>query len=364
MDENETLFKIDSMKKIFKVWRRTFQTNGRGDKVYYGDKLLPGIIRIDEKDVSELYDITQSIALKATERKKENVYICTFETGKGWRPFDVVAQKGREVRFEHINKDVCYVAAYINGDSITPIANPFILNADNTPRFLTPAPETETVILRRKYILVCTFLEEWAYGLNSIFEASNNPKFTNTDTLYTVTKVPIGANNYAVQTTKPYRYVRFKSKHRRFRVAELAFFGTTDTGEEVELTGKMISADIDPELAKKAFDKDYETDIQKDRLNINPTPFWIGLDLGAGNDKKISRIHLTPYSDTNFVEPNHEYELFYYNMGWHSLGKQTADREYLTYDNVPKNALLWLRDLTKGKEERIFTYEHDKQVWW
>ena len=34
------------------------------------------------------------------------------------------------------------------------------------------------------------------------------------------------------------------------------------------------------------------------------------------------------------------------------------------YDNVPGNALLLLRNHTKGKEERIFTYENDEQIWW
>ena len=33
-------------------------------------------------------------------------------------------------------------------------------------------------------------------------------------------------------------------------------------------------------------------------------------------------------------------------------------------DNVPTNALLLLRNHTKGKEERIFTYEGGEQVWW
>ena len=31
---------------------------------------------------------------------------------------------------------------------------------------------------------------------------------------------------------------------------------------------------------------------------------------------------------------------------------------------VPDNALLLLHNTTKGKEERIFTYENKKQVWW
>ena len=36
----------------------------------------------------------------------------------------------------------------------------------------------------------------------------------------------------------------------------------------------------------------------------------------------------------------------------------------LYVDNVPTNALLLLRNHTKGKEERIFTYENGEQVWW
>ena len=363
LDENQTLFKIDSMKKVFKVWRNTFKIHPLKD-IDYDDNLMSGLVQPNVSDVSELYDITGDIEVKASKRKKENVYICTFETGKGWLPFDVVAQKGRKVRFENVNVGICYLMAYKNGDDFIPVANPVTIHQEGVQHILNPGAGTETVLLRRKYILVCSFLQEWAYGLGSTFEASNNLKFIGADTLFKQTTVPIGPQNYRMQPNKPYRYVRFNAKHRRVRVAELAFYGTTPDGKEVELTGTMISDSIDQENALKAFDKDYATDTQKDRLHINPAPFWIGLDLGADNHTQISRIHFSTYSDANFVEPHHEYELFYYDMGWHSLGKKEAEREYLIYDNVPKNALLWLRDLTKGTEERIFTYEHDKQVWW
>jgi hypothetical protein len=36
----------------------------------------------------------------------------------------------------------------------------------------------------------------------------------------------------------------------------------------------------------------------------------------------------------------------------------------LYYDDAPTNALFRLRNHSKGKEERIFTYEDGKQVWW
>ena len=36
----------------------------------------------------------------------------------------------------------------------------------------------------------------------------------------------------------------------------------------------------------------------------------------------------------------------------------------LKYDNVPAQALFRLHNRTKGSEERIFTYEGGKQIWW
>ena len=52
---------------------------------------------------------------------------------------------------------------------------------------------------------------------------------------------------------------------------------------------------------------------------------------------------------------------------WISLGKQTGgsrEIQKLTYCSVPSNALYLLRNLTKGVEERIFTYENNNQKWW
>ena len=51
-------------------------------------------------------------------------------------------------------------------------------------------------------------------------------------------------------------------------------------------------------------------------------------------------------------------------MKWISLGRKLAVDNKLHYDDVPKGALLWLKNHTQGKEERIFTYEDGKQVWW
>ena len=76
--------------------------------------------------------------------------------------------------------------------------------------------------------------------------------------------------------------------------------------------------------------------------------------------------HILPINDDNCIRDGEIYELLYWDNKWISIGKQmgSAKTYQLTYNNVPTNALFLLRNLTKGKEERIFTYENGKQIWW
>ena len=68
--------------------------------------------------------------------------------------------------------------------------------------------------------------------------------------------------------------------------------------------------------------------------------------------------------DSNNVCPGDTYELFYWDDEWKGLGRQVAESDSLVYESVPCSALLWLHNYTRGKEERIFTYENGKQIWW
>jgi hypothetical protein len=91
---------------------------------------------------------------------------------------------------------------------------------------------------------------------------------------------------------------------------------------------------------------------------------WVGLKFNT--PKKVEKIVYLPRNDDNFIRDGELYELFYWDNKWISLGKQTGSiaTQALTYANVSTNALFLLRNLTKGQEERIFTYENGKQIWW
>ena len=54
--------------------------------------------------------------------------------------------------------------------------------------------------------------------------------------------------------------------------------------------------------------------------------------------------------DSNEICVDNEYELFYWNMKWISLGEKLAVDNKLHYDDVPKGALLWLKIILKEKK--------------
>jgi hypothetical protein len=65
-----------------------------------------------------------------------------------------------------------------------------------------------------------------------------------------------------------------------------------------------------------------------------------------------------------YLTIGHTYQLFYWQNGWKSLGKATAENKPLSFQNIPSNGLYWLVENDSGKEERIFTIQNGQQVWW
>jgi hypothetical protein len=160
----------------------------------------------------------------------------------------------------------------------------------------------------------------------------------------------------------PFQYWRFCSPDKEYcNIAELMFFRTNDT---IPYAGKIIGQDKmyknDSIYCKEnAFDNDPLTNFH----SASKDSAWVGMDFGI--PIKIEKIIYLPRSDDNNIRLGDEYELYYWNRnGWNSLGNQKAKDLKVRFDNVPDNALLWLRNLTRGNEERIFTYENEQQVWW
>lgn len=48
--------------------------------------------------------------------------------------------------------------------------------------------------------------------------------------------------------------------------------------------------------------------------------------------------------------------------GWKYIARQTAETDTLVFDNIPKGALLHLRNLTREKEEKVFYINNGEQT--
>lgn len=107
-----------------------------------------------------------------------------------------------------------------------------------------------------------------------------------------------------------------------------------------------------------AFDGDPYTSFDYNQ----PDGGWAGIDLGKS--VSVGKIVFTPRNRVNFIRQGDKYELFYAGKGgWISAGTTVANSDSLVY-NVPKGALLYLKNHSGGVDERIFEYVDGEQVFW
>jgi len=263
--------------------------------------------------------------------------------------------------FQNINKGICCLPSYFYQDRAIPAAYPIILLEEGTIRTLKPdLTKLETITLKRKY--QDRMYSKLGYAmLGGIFQVANDSNFRDSISIYKVSEKP--GQYYQVVNISPtarYKYFRFLSPKKSYgEVSEIEVY---EPGSKNKLTGKVIGNN-NPKLnhdRSNAFDGDALTYFSTNEADST----WVGL--AFDNPKNIGRIVYLPRNDDNCIANNQLYELFYWDNKWISLGKLTGSNETyrLVYNNVPTNALLLLRNLTRGKEERIFTYENGKQVWW
>ena len=142
-------------------------------------------------------------------------------------------------------------------------------------------------------------------------------------------------------------------------IAEISFW---HDGEK--LNGKIIGTDGSWGNRGSTKEKVFDNNLLTFFDSPVSSKAWVGIDFGK--PQKVSKILFTGRGDGNSIDLGDIYELFYWDNsnGWSSLGKQKAQDIELRYESVPSNALFLLKNLSKGKEQRIFTYENKKQIWW
>lgn len=351
--------------KSSKVFRITYSAQPGSPAMQRGKESVPRFFSTPcIKDVTDLYikdcmDVTVRLTGFPFTRPKF-VYLCTFDNQK-WTAVQWAKTGWTNAIFQKMGRDVVYLPAYCEEGYMRPAGEAFILTKEGEKKNLKPdTTKRQTVILTRKYTDNWLL---WRFGQRmqqSRFQVANKKNFSDSLDIHIIVETPlIRFNTVSVDLDRPYRYFRFISteENKGSDIAELAVFDK----EGKQLTGNIIGHGHTPrghELGK-VFDNNVLTYYMCFKEEIG----WAGYDFGK--PVEIGSFRYLPRNDDNFIREGELYEFFYWDAGWISLGQQvgTATQE-LIYDNAPLNALFLLRNLTKGKEERIFTYEDGKQVWW
>ncbi len=338
-----------------KVYRMTYSHNPI--PVYNGEDSIPHLfLNPFIKDVSEKYMKTSDVEIEIKRKWKnyhpEHIYLSVFNDLE-WKPIAWSINKGNKAIFPNMGRNVVYLPVCYRGKRMKCVDYPFYLDKyGNIKQFIPDKEDTVSFTLNRKYPITYSKLQ-WGKSLKGcVLEASDLSDFAKTDTLGIIqTDNPeLNWQEITVNTAKKYRYWRISKKGRPVVLAELRFISSD--GEIIE--GETISSGHG-ESDNKAFDHN--------PLTYHNYFHWVGYDMKS--PKSVSKVRYLPRTDYNGIIPGHLYQLLYFDgNGWEEIDIVEATEQEITFHHVPSNALYWLRNLTEGKEERIFTYQDNKVIFY
>jgi hypothetical protein len=352
--------------RMAKVFRNTYAANDELLNLRAEMKTVPSAFRnVLVKDVTKEYMETHNIRVPIARKQHHApgyAYLAVFND-KEWIPVCYGKKKGNSYVFEEIGNDAVYLPVYYDEGGISPFADPFILDLRGDMHYLAPyEDQTQDVMLYRKFGLSKVMYNYAGELINGEIQASAEADFSHPYVVHKIAKWSTTSDSVCLDTPLRYRYWRYLGYPASNNIAELAFYASESPSPQ---KGRVIGTDETyfpgdtVHTRYSVFDGDPLTYYEVP----NEVQQWVGLDMGEPVD--IDKVIYTPRNDDNDIRQGDIYELFYWGNGkWASLGRKTGIPPCMHYQAAPVNALFLLRDLTRGKEERIFTYENGRQVWW
>ena len=354
--------------RIPKVWRKSYTINR--DRVKYRNTakyVYP--FELCEHDVTDHYNLTSDleIDIHGNEKLKDKyVYIAMAVNAGGpqWKVLDFGMIKKGKACFRNVGRNVLYVVLGYNGTGLVPVSNPFILHKNGLVEYVGCAENGQYGVskkietdIRRKYLESYNVVDMRRRIVGGMVQCSDNADFRGAKTLYTIENTDIPAR-IELSASNPARYWRYFSPDGSWgSISELSFYDENGN----RLAGRGIA---NPEAGYDAIERAFDGNLLSNFEINQPNGNWVGMDMGK--PVTVKGFSVSPRSDDNDVCPGNEYELFCFNgTDWISLGYRLAESNALHYDNIPLNTLLWLRNYTRGNNERPFIVRENGDIeWW
>ncbi len=339
-----------------KVYRYTSAINtDRIDKFKGIDNPPAELLNPRHKDVTAEYFGHNEVAVPVQAAGRP-VYLGVVMP-EGYKPIDIAERKGKKAIFRDIEPEVIYFPIIPNDDDSSGFAvcgMPFMVKKDGSLHsFIPQCDKLNKMELNRKTAVWFHQKERFAYmvGCKMQLGHSESGPWHDIDSI----DAPPGSNYYRIPLNNynGERYFRFlASEYQRCQLAEI--IASTDSLAINRLPLTLVTDE-------PAIDRHILVDgdiLGWVKYNKHHKPLIFRID----SEQRPGSLFVVPRNDDNFVVPGEEYELMYFGKnGWQSLGRKVSEGFSIEFE-APDNAVLWLRNLTKGKEEQVFIWHGGKQL--
>lgn len=284
----------------------------------------------------------------------KQIYLCVFSKGEHV-PIAETERQGKKAIFKNLEPGIRFIPVYYTHENTQKFAGyPFSIDSmGNTVSYIPDTLRRRKATLWRKYPHHSYEKERLYRMAGNQIEGSLHDDFRETYPLFTLPVYPRSSRQLIqAECDAEIRYIRWMAKPAKHCVmaAEIAFY---EVGSDKTIP--YMFKDI-PEPDGRLFEpeKMQDGDVLTCYQAVEDGEHILTFDLGKPH--RLKSMLYMPRNDDNYIAPQEEYELFYHNgvEGWTSLGKQIAVSDSLVYENIPSDAMLWLRNLTKGREEQQF----------
>lgn len=346
-----------------KVFRYRYSLNKEIVNDFQSEKSIPSLFACPRyTDVTDQYYNTIDVVREVPDeyRNRNLAYICVFDN-RNWVPVYYGKITGDKVTYKDMGRGIVYMSAVYEDNKIIPFGNPFVVTQNGMIEDIQCDKNKKiTMTLTRKY----PFMGAQDYFNSRMnggqFQGANKSDFSDAETLHTHHGITNGNwYNIPINSSKTFRYLRYIGGRGSFcNINELEFYD--NIGKKID--GKIIGTEGESWCPKeRVFDGDILTGFG----GLSPDGNWVGLQLP--NPIQLSKIRYIGRNDGNCVERGDRYELYVWHKDgyWEQVGSQTAADNILYFNNIHPGGLYILKDITKGVEERIFTYKKKGgQIWW
>lgn len=315
------------------------------------------------KEYREVYDISVPIT-RELSMKSDIVYLCNA-TREKWMPVGVGKVENGLAKFKDVaSSEIACIISYWDGKAILPLSRPFTIDLDGTIRYFKYSNNYVESHIYCKYPLSAQNGDVVDRIVGGRIEGSNTTDFRDAELIYEIKEAPIRKiTKVNVRPKGAYRYIRYIGADSTYcNIAELELF--EKEGDENISIGCRVFGTPGDKSGKgtheyvNVFDGDLYTSFDYK----NPSGGWSAVDLKY--QRMLTAVAYSPRNRDNYIRKEDLYEMFYWddkNNEWNSLGKKVADSDELIY-NIPEGSLLFLKNHTRGINERVFEYDKKEGV--